>query len=141
MSGTIELMVELPTRDEAFEKRDSDGIEIGLGSPGVMSVLRSLAQRVENRDRFEWVWDRQDTPFPSAEQDSDMRASRFITRGGMEFPSTGWSMAAKRMTPWQHDNDAATRQIGDDFVLVALPKQEAEKKAEKSSREMEGTER
>jgi len=116
-------MVELANEGtELFEKGDSDGIEIGFGlSGGCVSaaLIGTNALKIAiDSNRF---WVGRDTPFRRAEQDSDMRGIQFHHAGWNGIPLDGLVDGGKENdVPGDMNNDAAARQIGDDFVLVAL---------------------
>src|SRR5882724_2991492 len=119
----IEPMVELPHEgSELFEKGDADGIEIGLSLSGSCvhaALISTNAVKIAIDSNGFWVG--RDTPFRSAEQDSDMRGVQVHHAGWNGTPLDGLLDGGKENdVPSDMNNDAATRQIGDDFVLVAL---------------------
>ena len=66
-------------------------------------------------------WVGRDTPFRSAKQDSDMRGIQVHHAGWNGILFDGLVDGGKEDdVPGNMNNDAAARQIGDDFVLVAL---------------------
>jgi hypothetical protein len=119
----IELVVELPHEGaELFEKGDADGIEIGLGLSGSgvgAALIGANAMKIAIDSNGFGVGG--DTPFGSPEQDSDMRGIQVHDAGWNGIPLDGLVDGGKENdVPGNMNNDAATRQIGDDFVLVAL---------------------
>ena len=119
----IELVVELPHKGaELFEKGDADGIEIGLGLSGSCvraALIRANAVKIVIYSNGFWVG--RDTPFRSAKQDTDMRGIQVHHAGWNGIPLDRLVDGGKENHVFgDMNNDAAARQIGDDFVFVAL---------------------
>jgi hypothetical protein len=116
-------VVELPHKGtELFEKGDADGIKIGLRLARRhvgAALIRANALKIAIDSNGFWVG--RDTPFRSAQQDSNMRGIQVHHPGWNGIPFDGLVDGGKENdVPGDVNNDAAARQIGDDFVLVAL---------------------
>src|SRR5882672_9244275 len=116
-------MVELPHEGtKLFEKGDTDGIEIGLGlsgsGVGAALICANAVKIVIDSNGF---WVGRDTPFRSAEQDSNMGSIQVHHAGWNGIP-LDWLVdgGKENNVPGDMNNDAAARQIGHDFVLVSL---------------------